>query len=141
MSAFGGKADMTVCGIRFRGRYWGQSGHDVLHCICLLLTQSGHGEGLSLDHYWAQGFPLHTSWGSHGPCARTRSLLRPYTVLRVGILHLGNRSVSRPARSVQRVQILGGAVGDFFGTQIGASQPSHGRRTDGTLGAAMSATR
>jgi len=42
---------------------------------------------------------------------------------------------------VQRVQILGGAVGDFFGTQIGASQPSHGRRTDGTLGAAMSATR
>ena len=86
-------------------------------------------------------FPLRTPWGSHGPCARTRSLLRPYTVLRVGILHLGNRSVSRPARSVQRVQILGGAVGDFFGTQIGASQPSHGRRTDGTLGAAMSTTR
>ena len=58
---------------------------------------------------------MRTSWGSHGP--RTRSLLRPYTVLRVGILHLGNRSVSRPARSVQRVQILGGAVGDFFATK------------------------
>ena len=28
--------------VRFRGRYWGQSEHDVLHCICLLLTQSGH---------------------------------------------------------------------------------------------------
>jgi hypothetical protein len=23
MSAFGGKADMTICGSRFRGRYWG----------------------------------------------------------------------------------------------------------------------
>jgi len=22
-------------------RYWGQSGHDLLRCICLLLTQSG----------------------------------------------------------------------------------------------------
>jgi hypothetical protein len=27
MSAFGGKADMTLCEIRFCGRYWGQSGH------------------------------------------------------------------------------------------------------------------
>jgi hypothetical protein len=45
------------------------------------------------------------------------------------------------ARSVQRVQILGGPVGDFFGTQIGASQPAHSHRTDGTLGVAMSATR
>src|SRR5262249_57797373 len=23
-------------------RYWGQSGHGLLHCKCLLLTQSGH---------------------------------------------------------------------------------------------------
>jgi len=23
-------------------RFWGQSGHAVLHCICLLLTQNGH---------------------------------------------------------------------------------------------------
>jgi hypothetical protein len=30
--------------VRFRGRYWGQSGHALLHCICLLLTQSGHRE-------------------------------------------------------------------------------------------------
>ena len=28
--------------VRFRGRYWVQSGHGVLHCICLLLIQSGH---------------------------------------------------------------------------------------------------
>ena len=28
--------------VRFFGRYWGQSGHAVLHCTCLLLTQSGH---------------------------------------------------------------------------------------------------
>jgi hypothetical protein len=28
--------------VRFRGRYWGQSGHDLLRRICLLLTQSGH---------------------------------------------------------------------------------------------------
>jgi hypothetical protein len=28
--------------IRFCGRYWKQSGHAVLHCICLLMTQSGH---------------------------------------------------------------------------------------------------
>ena len=35
-STHGGKADITVCGsgIRFRGRYWGQSGHRFLHCIC-----------------------------------------------------------------------------------------------------------
>ena len=26
-------------------RYWGQSGHAILHCICLLMTQSGHGSG------------------------------------------------------------------------------------------------
>ena len=25
MSAFGGKADMTIAGIRFRGRYWGKA--------------------------------------------------------------------------------------------------------------------
>jgi hypothetical protein len=30
-------------GIRFRGRYWGQSGHALLHCRCPLMTQSGHG--------------------------------------------------------------------------------------------------
>jgi hypothetical protein len=42
MAAFGGKADMTIAGIRFRGRYWWQSGRALLHCICLLLTQSGH---------------------------------------------------------------------------------------------------
>jgi hypothetical protein len=42
MSAFGGKADMAVCGIRFRGRYWVQSGHALLQCECPLLTQSGH---------------------------------------------------------------------------------------------------
>ena len=42
---------------------------------------------------------------------------------------------------MQRIQILGGAVGDLFGTQIGASQPAHGRRTDGTFGVGMSATR
>ena len=23
-------------------RFWGQSGHDLLRCTCLLLTQSGH---------------------------------------------------------------------------------------------------
>src|SRR5262245_3815964 len=42
MSVFGSKPDMTVAGIRFRGRYWGQSGHACLRCTCLLLTQSGH---------------------------------------------------------------------------------------------------
>jgi hypothetical protein len=42
MSAFGGKADMTI------GRcplWWSLSGvsrHGLLHRICLLLTQSGH---------------------------------------------------------------------------------------------------
>jgi hypothetical protein len=25
MSAFRGKADMTFCGVRFRGRYWGKA--------------------------------------------------------------------------------------------------------------------
>jgi hypothetical protein len=44
MSAFRGKADMTVAHVRFRGRYWEYSGHALLHCICLLVTQSGHTE-------------------------------------------------------------------------------------------------
>ena len=44
MSTFGGKADITVCGNRFRGRYWGQSGHALLDCICPLMTQSGHAQ-------------------------------------------------------------------------------------------------
>jgi len=34
---------MAVAEVRFSGRYRGQSGHDVLRRICLLLTQSGHG--------------------------------------------------------------------------------------------------
>jgi hypothetical protein len=42
MSAFGGKADMTVCGNPLSRRYWGQSGRALLHCICPLMTQSGH---------------------------------------------------------------------------------------------------
>jgi hypothetical protein len=42
MSAFGGKADMTVCGNSLSRRYWGQSGRALLHCICPLMTQSGH---------------------------------------------------------------------------------------------------
>jgi hypothetical protein len=42
MSALGGKADMGYCGSPYRGRYWGQSGHALLHCICPLMTQSGH---------------------------------------------------------------------------------------------------
>jgi hypothetical protein len=42
MSAFMGKADMTFCGSRFRGRYWVQSGHCGLRRTCLLLTQSEH---------------------------------------------------------------------------------------------------
>jgi len=28
--------------VRIRGRYWGQSGHALLHRICPLMTQSGH---------------------------------------------------------------------------------------------------
>ena len=42
MSAFEGKPDMTFAEVRFRSRYWGQSGHRFLQRICLLLTQSGH---------------------------------------------------------------------------------------------------
>ena len=34
------KADMDQCTAHVR--YWGQSGHALLHCKCLLLTQSGH---------------------------------------------------------------------------------------------------
>ena len=44
MSAFGGKAGMLFARVRFRGRYWVQSGHALLHRICLLMTQSGHQE-------------------------------------------------------------------------------------------------
>ena len=33
-------ADIFVCIAHVR--FWGQSGHDLLRCTCLLLTQSGH---------------------------------------------------------------------------------------------------
>ena len=44
MSAIG-KADICYCtaDVRFRG----QSGHDLLRCTCLLLTQSGHHPALT----------------------------------------------------------------------------------------------
>ena len=34
------KADMLSCTAHVR--YWGQSGHAILHCKCPLMTQSGH---------------------------------------------------------------------------------------------------
>ena len=43
--------------------------------------------------------------------------------------------------SMQGIQILGAAEGHLFATQIGALQPAHRRRTDGTLGVGMLATR
>ena len=54
MSTFGGKAERPFAGIRFRGRYWGQSGHALLHCICPLITQSGHQRGLIARRLIAQ---------------------------------------------------------------------------------------
>jgi hypothetical protein len=43
MSAFEAKADMAFCGISLSRSLLGVSGHAVLRCTCLLLTQSGHG--------------------------------------------------------------------------------------------------
>jgi hypothetical protein len=42
-SNFGETRGILPCHVRLYGRYWGQSGHDVLHCTCPLMTQSGHG--------------------------------------------------------------------------------------------------
>ena len=36
------RAARLVLNVRFCGRYWGQSGHRLVHRTCLLLTQSGH---------------------------------------------------------------------------------------------------
>jgi hypothetical protein len=47
MSLSGVKRTWPFAGIRFRGRYWGQSGHALLHCICPLMTQSGHRQTIS----------------------------------------------------------------------------------------------
>jgi hypothetical protein len=38
----GGKQTCPGADVCFRGRYWEYSGHALLHCICLLVTQSGH---------------------------------------------------------------------------------------------------
>jgi hypothetical protein len=43
MSAFEVKQTWRFAEVRFRGRYWWQSGHGFLHCKCPLVTQSGHG--------------------------------------------------------------------------------------------------
>jgi hypothetical protein len=42
MSAIGIKQTWRFAEVRFRGRYWGQSGHRLLRRICPLVTQSGH---------------------------------------------------------------------------------------------------
>ena len=41
MSAFGGKADLPIGPLSWS--LLGQSGRALLHCICPLMTQSGHG--------------------------------------------------------------------------------------------------
>jgi hypothetical protein len=41
-----------------------------------------------------------------------------------GLAHHQQPEIPQPP--VQRIQILGSATGDFFGTQIGTSQPAHG---------------
>ena len=33
---------MSYAGVRFRDRYWGQSGHALVQCVCLLMTRSRH---------------------------------------------------------------------------------------------------
>jgi hypothetical protein len=40
--AYEAEADPEMTGVRFRGRYSGQSGHRFLHRICPLMTQNGH---------------------------------------------------------------------------------------------------
>src|SRR5215475_11139122 len=42
MSAFRGKADIPVCESPLLQSLLGESGHDVLHRKCPLVTQSGH---------------------------------------------------------------------------------------------------
>jgi hypothetical protein len=44
MSTLGVKRTSPFAGIRFRGRYWGQSGDALLDCICPLMSQSGHAQ-------------------------------------------------------------------------------------------------
>src|SRR5262249_27502750 len=48
-----GRLTLTILltNVRFCGRYWGKSGHALLHCKCLLLTQSGHGPALHTSAY------------------------------------------------------------------------------------------
>ena len=41
-AAFLASLGEAVEALRFRGRYWDKSGHELLHRTCLLLTQSGH---------------------------------------------------------------------------------------------------
>src|SRR5262249_26130978 len=33
-------------------RFWGESGHAILHCTCLLLTQSGHAASIDTARHW-----------------------------------------------------------------------------------------
>ena len=40
--------------VRFCGRYWGQSGHGLLRCICRLMTQGGHFRLLGAHRFFWQ---------------------------------------------------------------------------------------
>jgi hypothetical protein len=66
MSAIGPKQTWATAGVRYRGRYWGQSGHALLHCICPLMTQSGHCDAGPTSNSITSGIQVH-------PCGRNHA--------------------------------------------------------------------
>src|SRR5262249_14521274 len=69
------KADMSCCAARVRFR--GQSRHGLLHCTCLLLTESGHHVCPAKYRIRAQNGPLN----SYTVCFVVPSHLVPHTRL------------------------------------------------------------
>ena len=67
MSALGGKADITVARIRFRGRYWGQSGRALVAL---------HMSAYDPKRTWA----VHRGNGFDAAFSPIKVLLSPYNV-------------------------------------------------------------
>src|SRR6478752_8693729 len=61
-------ADIGYCAAHVR--YWGESGHAVLHCKCLLLTQSRHDDCNAKCPFMIQGRarPVSRSYGRYAAC-------------------------------------------------------------------------
>ena len=82
---------MTFWGVRARGRYWGQSGHELLRRTRPLMTQSGHDPSRYQDTSRRDPLALGpTNVGGMGSVAYSSLLLGNSSTYGEGMKHGGH---------------------------------------------------